>query len=136
MNRKTVINKVYVVLRDQCDRKTSLFIQYLAILKIENLPNSKNIFQIRFKSLPIIECSRKRLPKIYNCLPNWWNFAKSGHTARDVSRGNTFCVMLLMTLNECQVLTYSAFDGRRKLVEYTNKTLPNPGKWSSREIEH
>ena len=39
----------------QCDQMDTLFLQYLDISSNENLPNSKNISQIRFKSLPITE---------------------------------------------------------------------------------
>ena len=58
----------------QCDQMGKLFVQYLVIYNIENLPNSKNISKFRFKRLAITEWTIKRLPKISF-------FAKYGHTA-------------------------------------------------------
>ena len=48
---------------NQCDQMARLFLQYLAIYNNENLPNSKNISKIRFKSLQVTEWTLTILPK-------------------------------------------------------------------------
>ena len=64
----------------QCDQMTVLFYQYLGILINENVPN-----RIKFASKWVENFAQTKLtliilPKIFNCLPKCWNFAKSGPT--------------------------------------------------------
>ena len=61
----------------QCDQMVILLIQYLAIYSNEHLPHG----QSRFKILPNMNETLRKLPKILKCSPKWRNFAKSGHTA-------------------------------------------------------
>ena len=36
-----------------------------------------------FEILPDSKGTSYKCPKFYNIAPKWWNFAKSGHTAKD-----------------------------------------------------
>ena len=67
---------IFYLASEQCDQMARLFVQYLTNENIEKLPNWKYISQI----LLITEWTLKRLPKKFQILPKWWNFAKSGHT--------------------------------------------------------
>ena len=68
---------------------------YLAIHVNEKLPQNSNFCQSRFKIFPYTKKLLKNLPKIFDILPKWQNFAKSGYTASVLlSIGQLFVVNL------------------------------------------
>ena len=57
-----------------------VLVQYLAIYNNEHLPNTMKNGQSRFKILPNMKGTLKKLPKILKYSTKWRNFAKSGNT--------------------------------------------------------
>ena len=67
---------------------TKLCFQYLAIFGNENAPNITQIVPKWVENFAQKQITLNILPKIYNYLPKWWNFAKSGHPAGKPKLGN------------------------------------------------
>ena len=62
------------------------FYQYLAIYNNGHLSNTSIIIgPCRSKILPSTKLTLQKLPKTLNFQPKWRNFAKSGHTAHEVT---------------------------------------------------
>ena len=64
----------------QCDRIAVLFTEYLAIFNIKICPMGFKICQSKLKILPNTNYTLLKWSQFFNVVPNWWNFAKSGHT--------------------------------------------------------
>ena len=119
----------------QCDQKTRLCFQYLAIFIIKNLPKSIKIVSKWVENFTQNQIILIVIANFFKYRPKWWNFAKSGHTVpnqskyeKSTSAENAILlhwhsVMIIITLNQ---EPWSSGYGRKLMFWRSWVQIPEP----------